>query len=70
MKNQQEWKAQIAKIQTLEHNEEYTPNGKNTHQYTILEHEVVVLFDRFTGDYKVVRCDIETIEKALQDNKK
>lgn len=66
MEKKQEWKSQIAKIQTLEHNEEYTPQGKDTHQYTILEHEVVVLFDRFTGEHKIVRCDIVNVESKKE----
>jgi hypothetical protein len=53
----QEWYAQTAKYQTQIHTNEYTPQGKDTHKYTILEHEYVVLFDKYTGQHKVVKPD-------------
>lgn len=58
----QEWYAQTAKYQTQRHTTEYTPQGKDTHHYTILEHEYVVLFDRKTGTHKVIKPDEESLK--------
>lgn len=61
-KQKEEWFAQTVKYQTQKINSEYTPKGKDTYHYTILEHEYVVLFEKNTGKHKVIKPDTITKE--------
>lgn len=53
----QEWQVQVIKYQTEEHTIEYS-SSNNTHHYTILEHECAVVFDRHSGESKVIKHNV------------
>jgi stress-induced morphogen len=57
-KQKEEWNPQVIKWQEVKHYEEYTPNGKNTNHYVTIEHEAVILYDRFSGKSRIIKHDV------------
>jgi hypothetical protein len=57
-KQKEEWYAQVIKWQEVKHYEEYTSGGKDTHKYITIEHEAVILYDRFSGKSRIIKHDV------------
>lgn len=54
--NKQEWYTQVIKWQEVYHNKEYAGLGnKDSHTYYTIEHEAVVLFEKNSGQTKVIK---------------
>lgn len=53
--NKDEWNTLTFKWQELVHTSEYQTGKSDLHHYNILEHEAVLLFNRFTGEEKIIK---------------
>lgn len=51
---QQEWYPQVIKWQEVFHNKEYQGSKDDVHKYITIEHEAVILYDRLSGQTKLI----------------
>ncbi len=59
-KQKEEWHPQVIKWQEIYHNKEYAVGLKSSdaHTYKTIEHEAVVLYERYSGQSKIVKHDV------------